>query len=471
MNAGWSVLDGFTITGGNANGSTGKDVRGAGIYCDSVSFTLSNCAIVDNNCTRGGGGMYCEDSSVDVTNCIFADNTSRDGAGVFSLRYGGSGESCLVFSNCVFSENIASNVSGGIVLISFFPMSAELTNCTFYGNQAFQAGGMASTLCNMPVTNCIFWGNTADVTDSNQIYTYYEDDDWKPSFSHCDIQDSNGSGEYWDSELGGDGGGNIDADPNFADPCDPNGVDNVWATDDDGLMLGPDSPCINAADFWKPVWTDVTGRIRTDISPYPDMGAYESSYKVILVMCFIDQAHDDSYYDDPDWPELPNIYDTDLGNFNDLLASLPTNDYSIIKAGCIVPPYYEPYSIADVLPDGFFDPCDPPQILWPEEVPVGLSIAECDPEPDGDELIAHFHRIREGKGPDGVINLASYTWSMYGLWGLGEGYRDEFKPWLNDWLEDHGLDPTGNDVFYKNEFSDERWIKAITEEVNYFLAQ
>ena len=445
----------------------------AGICCCQTSpVIITNCVITDNISTGLGGGIsYCYCDRPIISNCLFAGNSSIGGGAIgiigdYDIHVSPS------ITNCVFTDN-AANGGGGAIIIFGGITSAQVINCTFFDNHAYIGGALATDDCKMQASNCIFWANTATYND--QIYSYYEYDCWKPPFSHCDIQDSNGSGENWDSSLGIDAGGNIDADPNFTDPCDGDGADDIWATADDGLVPGPKSPCINAADFWlPPPTTDVTSRVRTTISPYPDIGAYESKYKIMLVMCFADETWDQSYYDDLD------EYLTDMDDFNDLLAGFPyyATDYSILKAGCIVPPFYNPleppekywHNIADVLPAGFFvDPSDPPLVLPPEDEPVGLSIAECNRPPSGDELIEHFHRIRDGRAPDCILRLADNTAPLVGFYGdvLENGYIYEFKPWLKEWLKDHSLDPTDTDVLpEKVHFSDERWIKAVIEDVN-----
>ncbi|HUV41025.1 MAG TPA: hypothetical protein VMW23_04465, partial [Sedimentisphaerales bacterium] len=350
-------------------------------------------------------------------------------------------------------------------------------NCTFYGNTAGTDGAAMSISSSSPqISNCILWNNTVDASE-DEVYI----DTPFTTFSHCDIYGCGGSDNWQQPGFGIDGGGNIDADPDF--PIDepgyefgPEGEDDTWATEDDGLMPGPKSPCINAADFWLPgPWGNITGEARRAISPYPDMGAYESKYKIMLVMCFIDETQDESYHDDE------NEYNTDLGNFNNLLAGFPySTNYSILKAGCIVPPTDEedPYhpdkfrqDISDVLPESFFYPPDPPEILWPEEKPVGLSIAQCNDQPSCDELIAHFNRLCEGKNPDCILRLLDGTHPLYGFFGLGDGYRYEFKQWLEDWVADHGLDPADTSLLPDQKvfgpyWYPEQWIKAITDTVD-----
>ena len=63
-----TVLEGFTITGGNANGNFPDNV-GGGMYNLISSPTVSNCTF-SGNTAYAGGGMYNYNSSPTVTNCI-----------------------------------------------------------------------------------------------------------------------------------------------------------------------------------------------------------------------------------------------------------------------------------------------------------------------------------------------------------------------------------------------------------------
>ena len=62
-----AVLDGFTITGGNANGSFPND-NGGGMYNNTGSPTLFNVTFSGNSAIYGGGGMYNYTSSPTLTN-------------------------------------------------------------------------------------------------------------------------------------------------------------------------------------------------------------------------------------------------------------------------------------------------------------------------------------------------------------------------------------------------------------------
>ena len=153
--------------------------------------------------------------------------------------------------------------------------SPTVTHCTFTGNTAFNGGGMFSEDNSNPtVTGCIFWGNTA--SNGDEVFN----DNSNPKFSYCDIAGCGASGVGWDSDLGNDGGGNIDSDPLLVDP---DGADNMIGTEDDNFRLSLGSPCIDAGDpnYYDPNYLiDLDGNPRyvdgdCDSSATVDMGAYE----------------------------------------------------------------------------------------------------------------------------------------------------------------------------------------------------
>jgi endonuclease/exonuclease/phosphatase family metal-dependent hydrolase len=79
-----TVLNGFTITGGDANGPTGINKCGGGMYCENSSPTVTNCMFIVNFAVDGGG-MFNYNSDPNVTNCTFSDNSSGSrGGGMFN---------------------------------------------------------------------------------------------------------------------------------------------------------------------------------------------------------------------------------------------------------------------------------------------------------------------------------------------------------------------------------------------------
>ena len=76
-----AVLDGFTITGGNASGGDPDD-RGGGMYSKAGSPTVQNVIFTGNSATNDGGGMY-YDAGGTLTNVTFAGNAATNGGGMY----------------------------------------------------------------------------------------------------------------------------------------------------------------------------------------------------------------------------------------------------------------------------------------------------------------------------------------------------------------------------------------------------
>ncbi|MCL2805327.1 MAG: hypothetical protein FWD26_05250 [Treponema sp.] len=85
-----AIVDGFTITGGNANSgdsilvqtNTIQKNRGGGIYSVNSSLVLNNVVVEDNQAEESGGGMYIERGSVAVNNSSITVNNSNNGGGI-----------------------------------------------------------------------------------------------------------------------------------------------------------------------------------------------------------------------------------------------------------------------------------------------------------------------------------------------------------------------------------------------------
>ena len=69
-----SVLDGFSITAGQANGAE-PDVRGGGMWMNGGSPTLANLKFVSNFASSAGGGLRVSSGSAAMTNCSFLSNS------------------------------------------------------------------------------------------------------------------------------------------------------------------------------------------------------------------------------------------------------------------------------------------------------------------------------------------------------------------------------------------------------------
>ena len=175
--------------------------------------------------------MRNRESSPSLTNCTFSGNDAYEGAGMFNKS------SLPNLVNCSFIENFADQGEGG-GMWNGVESESTLINCTFIRNGASEGGGIFNDDSPPILTNCILWGNVGGEILGDTIVNF------------SDIQG------------GWTGTGNINVDPQFADP--------------DGRLLAG-SPCINRGDK-SAVPADVT----TDLDDKPrivgfgvDMGTYE----------------------------------------------------------------------------------------------------------------------------------------------------------------------------------------------------
>jgi hypothetical protein len=252
-----TVLDGFTITGGNATAdyiaggmfnyessptiknctfSANYAGQGGGMANRNSSPTVKNCTFSGNSTMYGGGGMYNTDNSnPTVTGCVFSDSSVRllGGGGMYN------GDSSPMVTNCRFSGNSAM-MGGGMYNVG--DSTTTVTNCTFTENWASAwGGGIQNEAGAMPnVTNCILWGDIPDEVGfaGSAIITY------------SDVRGA------WAGE------GNIARDPEFADP--------------EG-RLSSGSPCIDAGSneaVPSGITKDLDGNPRITNGTV-DMGAFE----------------------------------------------------------------------------------------------------------------------------------------------------------------------------------------------------
>ena len=155
-----TVLDGFTVTGGNADGPISY-----GEYPDEFRF-------------RCGGGMYNCESSPTLTNCTFSVNAASRGGGLYN--YGGS----PMLTNCKFIANFAINCGGGMENSwrSWYQEQCEptLIKCKFTANVAEDGGGMFNETSSPWINNCVFimnfarWsgGGMCNINESNPTINF-----------------------------------------------------------------------------------------------------------------------------------------------------------------------------------------------------------------------------------------------------------------------------------------------------------
>ncbi|MHC4676721.1 MAG: hypothetical protein ACYTBZ_29910, partial [Planctomycetota bacterium] len=346
-----AILDGFTVTGGNADGS-GTNRYGGGMYNYSCSVTVRNCVFTENAAVAGGG-MYVQECTLTLTDCVFPDNTAEWYGGGIDIS-----DCSPTITNCVFTGNVCEDPWDGYggAIDNFDKASPIITNCTFFANIADYGGALSnsSSTAKPKLINCIFWNNSSNQS-GDEVYNYGSAD---PNFRHCDVNGCGGSGGGWDSNFGTDGGGNIDSDPCFAAPNTPAGSDGAYGTVDDGLHIMPDSPCVDAGDGDAAPSTDLLGLARVDVADvnntgtgtpdYVDMGVYES-------------GHDSDYDGMPDEWEIK--YGLDPADSDDAALDADSDGLKNLKEYWAGTDPTDSDSDNDGMPDGWevdnnFDPLD-----------------------------------------------------------------------------------------------------------------
>ncbi len=234
-----TILDGFTVTGGNANGTgfitimgqnSGRNT-GGGILNDSLSSpTISNCTFASGsgisniykclpgitNCSFSGTGIVNDSFSHSIiTNCSFANNT---GTAIFNNLSNPNVTNCSfannsrgmnndlsnpIVTNCSFTNN-----SGGGMVNGDFTQPA-ITNCTF--TNANMTNGTYSTA---QIFNCIFANNNSAIYNTraspsvkncaftNNSIGIYDLATSSPIVTNCVFANNSSYGIYNDYQCG-----------------------------------------------------------------------------------------------------------------------------------------------------------------------------------------------------------------------------------------------------------------------------
>lgn len=286
-------IDGFSVTGGNANET--QINNGSGIYGNSSSFItncivtycssngygagigvslsiVSNCAVSNCSTVGSGGGIYA--SSSPIRNCTVTNCSASYGGGIYSESYLSSSS----VTNCEVSNCSASSYGGGIYTTSY----SFVTNCTIHNCSALCGGGIFAyvftSVINCAVSNCfaVFGGG----------YNAY-------NYDHNFITNSAFSNNKSGSDVGnGISGGfltnfnSTDIIASFVRPTSFIGVSTIdiqqeeLISSDWHLKVG--SPCINAGTLSGLSQDMLNGK---DLDNHPrvvygaiDIGAYEFIY-------------------------------------------------------------------------------------------------------------------------------------------------------------------------------------------------
>jgi len=261
-----SILDGFTITNGDA-------YSGGGIYSWASTPTITRCTVSENTANYGGG-IYTTSSTPTITHSRISDNEATyDGGGIYLQS---STESTI--ANLTITGNSAGD-GGGIYLAPSSATSTTIKNCTVAGNSAeYKGGGIYITRvwgwAEVGLTNCILWGDLAPQGPEIALA-----DDTYLTLTYSDVQGGEAavytapwSWLYWQDS--------IDEDPLFFGP--------------ENYHLTPGSPCVDSGSDVG-VYADIDGDSRPQGAQF-DMGSDE----------YADQDSDG-------WPSWQDCDDTESG--------------------------------------------------------------------------------------------------------------------------------------------------------------
>lgn len=163
-----TVLDGFVITGGNANEPTGNDAFGAGVLVSGTAQpTIRNCRIIGNTAKGSGGGVGVvgPGSRIAMSGCYLAGDVAADKGGAVSLTNGANGSTVV---NCTIAGNhaetggglaVVGTGSGACVLNTIFAENTQ--DAPSPGTQHVQATGggtLALSHCALPCAGTIPFG-------------------------------------------------------------------------------------------------------------------------------------------------------------------------------------------------------------------------------------------------------------------------------------------------------------------------
>ncbi len=282
-----TLIDGFTISGGNSNSSSGNSNRyGGGLAYEGNSFgnTISNCIFTGNQ-GAFGGVIYsnCNHSLTNNThsmafkNCIFFSNKAR-GAGVAFITNSANLDNSFLFENCLMHNNLVTDSptnrsaicdmtgnSGGVTRAHFHSCTISDNtggSCNFRGTSFDPANPVQ-----LEILNCnIYQNNPVLALEADALF--YENSNTYDNESNVQVRFSNL--QYPDAPYAVFEG-NMSVEPRY-----------VSLTD---FSLSDCSPLINRGNnAYSSTSDDLFGNSRISRGVV-DIGAYEYDYNAGTPIC------------------------------------------------------------------------------------------------------------------------------------------------------------------------------------------
>ncbi len=414
-----AVLDGFTITAGNANGEYYPLNQGSGggiqIRFGAMGEegpVLKNCTFIGNS-ARSGGGMYNDHSSTTLTNCTFRENFAEWGGGI-----GNSGFPGPKLVNCTFIANRAGYKGGAIANAESRP---TLENCKLIANHAELGGAIYNGEAGAILTNCTLIGNSAE--RGGAVYN----NDGSVRMTNCIVSENSCTEKGGVVYLGSDDGATLTNCILTANSAYKGGVLYIgndsyaklknctvtgnWATDNGGALYfdGPDGAIITNCILWsdtpQEIYPDLLGN--EIVITYNDVqGGWPGQGNINVEPCFVDAGYWDAngVWIDGDYHLLQTSACINAGDNN----SLPADTQDLDGDGNTVEPIPfdiegSPRIVYDVVDMGAyeFDNIPPIADAGPDQ------IVECACNTEGGTKV-----ILDGTNSnDPDDGLLTYTWT------------------------------------------------------------
>ena len=276
------LIDGLTITGGHAVGTTGTVEEGSAIYINNANFTIKNCTISDNVVSRGGvirafdrfGNLEIEETKITGNLGEFATALYARATNILDIE--------LV--NCLISGNRKEGGTSVTPALMWFRqdaagvLSASLVNCTVVDNSSVNAPStvaISATLDNtvnasseLRVYNSIFQNNTAVSGTTSSLMNSMGNGTGTPSANVYDVRHSLDESGF--TNITNNGSSRINVNNLSGNPSFTSNIDFTLAAGSTAIDAGNNSFIPNG------VLMDLVGNNRIAGSSV-DMGAYESS--------------------------------------------------------------------------------------------------------------------------------------------------------------------------------------------------
>jgi len=168
-----AILDGVTITAGNASGASGSIDGGGGVLIQDGNPRFVNCTF-EKNRAGAGGGIWIRRGWPTLIGCSFIRNWARyHGGGM-----GGRDYANPTLVGCEFRQNVSSKRGGGMYSVEW-DSTPIVTTTRFIGNIALDDGGaIYNAGSHATMRKCVFvenaaWRGGAIFNRGHSVFGYY----------------------------------------------------------------------------------------------------------------------------------------------------------------------------------------------------------------------------------------------------------------------------------------------------------